>query len=139
MSDKFDKNTRSEIMRKVLSKNNKSTEKKILILFHMYDIKGWRRGYPVIGRPDFVFLQSKVAIFVDGCFWHGHKCKTIPEDNREYWEKKINKNKLRDLIITKRFQKRGWRVVRIWECEIRKKNFDSIAKSIISMISDPIN
>lgn len=123
MSDIFDKEKRSEVMSKVRSNKNKSTELRLIELFKAIGIKGWRRGYPVKGKPDFVFLKERVAIFVDGCFWHGHNCRNVtPSDNREYWEKKISKNKLRDIEITDHLISIGWKVVRIWECELTRKN-----------------
>ena len=72
MSDVFDNKKRSEIMKNVRSNNNKSTELKLIKLFKEYGITGWKRKYKVKGHPDFVFLKEKIAIFVDGCFWHGH-------------------------------------------------------------------
>lgn len=121
MADVFDKATRSEVMRKVRSGGNKSTELKLIKLFRENGVTGWRRNYLVKGHPDFVFLKERIAVFVDGCFWHGHNCRnTKPKDNAEYWERKIEKNRLRDQEATEYFQRRGWRVIRIWECELRK-------------------
>ena len=85
MADTFSKEKRSQIMRQVKSSRNKSTEIKLIDFFKRYSIKGWRRNYKLFGKPDFVFLKSKKAIFVDGCFWHGHDCRnTKPKDNKEY-------------------------------------------------------
>lgn len=123
MADIFDDEKRSSIMSKVRSKGNKSTELRVIELFEDNGIIGWRRNYKVKGHPDFVFLKERVAIFVDGCFWHGHECRNIhPKDNEEYWNKKRQRYIQHDLEITERFQKRGWTVVRIWECELKKKN-----------------
>lgn len=123
MSDVFDKESRSNIMSKVRSKGNRSTEIRLIKIFKEYGITGWRRNYPVKGHPDFVFLQQRVAIFVDGCFWHGHDCRnTRPKDNADYWQKKRERNIKHDLEITQYFEKRGWRVLRIWECELKKMN-----------------
>lgn len=109
-------------MKKVRSKNNRSTELRLIDVFNQYGIKGWRRNYQVKGHPDFVFFSCKVAIFVDGCFWHGHDCRnTRPSDNAEYWNKKRERNMKHDIEITALFEKRGWKVLRIWECELRKK------------------
>jgi DNA mismatch endonuclease (patch repair protein) len=122
MADVFDAKTRSAVMSKVRSKGNKSTELRLIELFQANGITGWRRNYPVKGHPDFVFLKERVAIFVDGCFWHGHDCRnTRPSDNAEYWQKKRERNMRRDLEITVLFEARGWTVLRIWECELRKK------------------
>lgn len=124
MADIFDKTKRSEIMKKVRSKNNKSTELKLIQIFKENNIHGWRRNYKVNGHPDFVFLKKKIAIFVDGCFWHGHDCRnTKPKQNQEYWDKKRDRNMQHDKEITEYFENRGWTVIRIWECELKKSNF----------------
>lgn len=131
MADVFDGKKRSEIMKKVRSRNNKSTELKLIQVFRENSIKGWRRGYPVKGHPDFVFLDKKIAVFVDGCFWHGHDCRnTRPADNADYWTKKRERNMKHDKEITELFEKRGWRVIRIWECELKKKNRDLLMDKI---------
>lgn len=120
MSDTFSKEKRSHIMRQVKSSRNKSTEIKLIEYFKKNRIKGWRRNYKIFGKPDFVFIKHKVAIFVDGCFWHGHDCRnTKPKDNKKYWDKKIKKNSQRDELVTKHLIKVGWKVVRIWECELK--------------------
>ncbi len=120
MADVFDKAKRSEIMKKVRSKNNKSTELKLMQIFKDNNIHGWRRNYKVKGHPDFVFLDKKIAIFVDGCFWHGHNCRnTKPKTNQEYWDKKRERNIKHDKEITEYFENRGWTVIRIWECELK--------------------
>lgn len=123
MADVYDKETRSYVMQKVPSKGNKSTEMRLISVFRHNGITGWRRNYPVKGHPDFVFIKKKVAIFVDGCFWHGHDCRnTRPKDNEEYWQKKRERNIQHDKEITAIFERREWTVVRIWECELKKKN-----------------
>ncbi|MDR1410105.1 MAG: very short patch repair endonuclease [Oscillospiraceae bacterium] len=125
MADVFDSKKSSEIMKRVHSKNNKSTELKLMQIFDENHIIGWKRNYPVKGHPDFVFLDKKVAIFVDGCFWHGHDCRnTRPSDNSEYWSKKRERNIKHDEEITALFERRKWQVIRIWECELKKKNRD---------------
>ena len=122
MSDLFSKEKRSEIMSKVRSKGNLATEKKLIALFKSNDIKGWRRNYPIFGKPDFVFPKNKVAVFVDGEFWHGHptRCQ-IPETNREFWENKIERNKKRDHQVNEMLKAKGWTVVRIWQHELKSE------------------
>jgi DNA mismatch endonuclease (patch repair protein) len=123
MVDVYDKTKRSAVMRNIKSKGNKSTELALMKLFQEQGIIGWRRGYPVKGHPDFVFLDKKVAIFVDGCFWHGHHCRnTHPLENEDFWSKKIAYNIKRDKDVTELFLNRGWIVVRVWECELKKKD-----------------
>lgn len=135
MSDIFDKSARSEIMRAVKSKDTKSTELALIKLFKENHITGWRHNYNVKGHPDFVFLKKRIAIFVDGCFWHGHDCRnTRPSDNAEYWVQKREKNMRRDREITARFERRGWIVIRIWECELKKKNLPQTKQRIFSAL-----
>lgn len=136
MADIFDSKKRSDIMSKVRSKNNKSTELKLIQIFQENNIKGWRRNYPVKGHPDFVFLDKKIAIFVDGCFWHGHDCRnTRPSDNAEYWNKKRERNMKHDKEVTALFEQRGWNVIRIWECELKKKN-RAVLNNRLSLLYD---
>ena len=123
MADTFSFDKRSEIMKKVKSSGNKTTELQMISIFKELGITGWRRNYQVKGHPDFVFIERRIAVFVDGCFWHGHDCRnTRPEDNKEYWQKKRERNIVHDQSVTKMFQDRGWTVIRIWECEFKKKN-----------------
>ena len=90
-----------------------------------------KRNYPVKGHPDFVFLKWRVAVFVDGCFWHGHDCRnTYPATNKEFWQKKRDRNIKHDQEITELFENRGWTVVRIWECELKRKNYESALQRI---------
>lgn len=136
MSDIFDKEARSEIMRAVKSKNTKSTELALIALFRENHITGWRHSYNVKGHPDFVFLEKRIAIFVDGCFWHGHDCRnTRPATNTEYWKKKRERNMQHDIEITARFEKRGWTVIRIWECELKKKNLSKTTQWLLPLLN----
>lgn len=131
MTDVFDKATRSAVMSKVHSKGNKSTELRLIEVFHLQGIKGWRRNYPVKGHPDFVFPKQRIAVFVDGCFWHGHDCRNaLPKQNEEFWSAKRERNMARDKAVTEEFEKRGWTVLRIWECELKKKNLPALFEKI---------
>lgn len=135
MADVFDSGKRSEIMSAVHSKKNKSTEIKLIQIFKENGVKGWRRGYKVKGHPDFVFLDKKIAIFVDGCFWHGHDCRnTHPADNAEYWNKKRERNMFHDKEVTAMFEGRGWTVIRIWECELKRSNIQVLMDKIDSLL-----
>ena len=137
MADVFDSKKRSSIMSKVRSKNNKSTELKLIKVFKEKNITGWRRNYPVKGHPDFVFLEKRVAVFVDGCFWHGHDCRnTRPADNSDYWSNKRERNIQHDKEITDLFRSRGWTVIRIWECELKKKNSDILENKLKALKSN---
>ena len=131
MADVYSPEKRSEVMKRVRSKKNKSTELRLIEIFKQYGVTGWRRNYPVKGHPDFVFLDKKIAIFVDGCFWHGHDCRnTKPENNKEYWEKKQMGNITHDKEVTALFQNRGWKVLRIWECELNKSKVNNIVDKL---------
>ena len=122
MADVFTKEQRSMVMRQVKSSRNKSTELKLIKFFKTYQITGWRRNYPIFGKPDITFPKAKIAIFVDGCFWHGHNCRnTVPKDNADYWLKKIERNKNRDTEVGKALEKKGWSVIRFWECELKNE------------------
>jgi len=124
MTDVFNKKQRSDVMRSVKSKGNKSTELTLISFFKQNGIKGWRRNYELIGKPDFVFPKLRIAIFTDGCFWHGHDCRnTRPIQNSEYWGKKRERNIKRDLLINEKLGEKDWTVIRIWECEIKNGVF----------------
>jgi DNA mismatch endonuclease, patch repair protein len=121
--DVFSPEKRSDIMRHVKSSGNRSTEERMITFFKEHSIKGWQRNYKIYGKPDFVFREQKTAVFLDGCFWHGHDCRnTRPSQNAEYWQKKRAKNMARDADVTAHLEKLGWAVIRIWECELKKKN-----------------
>ncbi|MDR1050982.1 MAG: very short patch repair endonuclease [Deltaproteobacteria bacterium] len=127
MTDVFDKAKRSLVMSKIRSKGNKSTELRLIDIFAERGVKGWRRNYDVRGHPDFIFPERKIAVFVDGCFWHGHDCRlSRPKQNAEFWAAKLERNMSRDKTVTREFERRGWTVVRIWECELRKKNLPEL-------------
>ena len=132
--DVYDKNKRSDIMSKVRYKNGKSTEQKLIKMFKERHITGWRRTYKMIGKPDFVFPKQKIVIFVDGCFWHGHDCRNVvPKDNAEYWDQKRERNIQRDKSVTETISGRGWRVVRIWECELKVR---SISQKVVDLLDE---
>jgi len=120
MPDVFSRAKRSEVMSHIRGKGNKSTELKLLKLFRDHHIKGWRRHQPLIGKPDFVFQKKRLAIFVDGCFWHA--CPQhfrMPSSNREFWEKKISSNTQRDRIVSRQLKREGWTVIRFWEHDMK--------------------
>ena len=131
MNDIFDKTKRSYVMSRVKSNKNKTTELKLISVFKTYSIKGWRRNYKIRGKPDCVFHDKRVAIFTDGCFWHGHDCRNLtPKDNADFWKNKIEENKNRDTKTNKYLKKLGWKVIRIWECELKDKNIKNLIKKL---------
>ena len=93
MADVYSQAERSKLMAKVRSKGNKDTELRLVAIFKAHGITGWRRHRPVFGKPDFVFPAERIAVFVDGCFWHGcPKCYTRPKTNHAFWDKKRENN-----------------------------------------------
>jgi DNA mismatch endonuclease (patch repair protein) len=124
MADTVTKKQRSKNMALIRSRGNRSTEMALISLLRKNKINGWRRyNNLIVGRPDFVFSKKKLAVFVDGCFWHGCvRCNLSPKSNRPYWNKKIANNKNRDISVKKDLTKNGWKVVRIWEHEIKNKS-----------------
>lgn len=121
MPDVFTKEKRSAVMSRIRGRGNKETEVALARLFRAEGITGWRRNTTLLGRPDFLFGRQRVAVFVDGCFWHCcAKHSNTPATNRAFWSKKLSANKARDRFVTRTLRKDGWRVVRVWEHEFRK-------------------
>ena len=116
----------------IRSRGNKATELRLMTLMRAHGVIGWRRGSKLVGKPDFVFPRSTgsglkrakpLAVFVDGCFWHGcPKHGTKPKTNAAFWRKKISANQTRDCRVNRLLRAKGWRVLRVWEHELRRKN-----------------
>ena len=120
MSDVFTKEKRSQVMSRIKGKGNKDTELAMIRVLRSSHISGWRRNQAVLGKPDFVFPKEKIALFVDGCFWHGcPKHSNMPMNNQEFWAKKLQGNKDRDRFINRELRKMGWIVVRVWEHDLK--------------------
>ena len=133
MADVFTKAQRSHVMRSVRGRGNKSTEAAFAKALHAAGITGWRRHQQIRltataqhattkgqrfyrSHPDFVFLDHRVAVFLDGCFWHSCPWHgQIPQPNAAFWRKKLSRNAARDKHATMLFRQSGWRVIRIWE------------------------
>ncbi len=119
MADFVSKKTRTRIMSKIGSKNTK-LETNFRRYVSAVGLK-YRLHYNITGKPDFVFVSKKIAVFVDSCFWHGcPKHFRQPSSNRKYWIQKIERNSKRDKDVTKRLKQEGWNVLRFWEHEINK-------------------
>jgi len=116
MADVFSKKKRSQVMATIRSKGNKDTELKLVSIFRAHRITGWRRNQKLPGKPDFVFRRERIAVFVDGCFWHGCRwhCR-MPKSRCDFWKPKITRNKARDREVGRALRKQGWRIVRFWE------------------------
>ena len=120
MSDVMSKRQRSSCMSRIRSRGNKTTELRLIHVFRRAKLKGWRRQTCLPGKPDFVFTHLKIALFVDGCFWHG--CPThgqLPRQNAAYWKLKLANNRRRDQRVKAILRSRGWKVLRFWEHSLR--------------------
>ena len=137
MADVFTKAKRSEVMSRIRSRGNKDTELALAKLLRRHRIRGWRRQIQIITsprpspqrgegirvRPDFIFKRVWLAIFVDGCFWHGcPRHATKPKNNATFWRRKLTANRKRDVLVTQTLQRAGWRVLRIWECDLARRS-----------------
>ncbi|OJU52931.1 MAG: hypothetical protein BGN96_10095 [Bacteroidales bacterium 45-6] len=142
--DIWDKQKRSEVMSKIRSKNTKPEVKLRKALF----AQGFRyriNDKKIAGSPDIVFPKYKTVIFVQGCFWHGHEnCKLshLPKSNVEFWRSKMERNKKRDKQIKYQLIVSGWKVIEVWECEIKtklrlKRTVDKIASWLRGLDKPP--
>lgn len=104
--------------------------------FRRLGVTGWRRHLRLPGTPDFAFPKAKLAIFVDGCFWHGcPRCYTRPATNQEFWDKKVQDNRARDRRVARQLRAKGWRVIRIWSHRLRKEESTIVAR-IINLLGE---
>jgi len=118
---RFGNLTRAELMSRIKGRGNKKTELRMAELFREHGITGWRRHQDLPGRPDFVFRRVKVAVFVDGCFWHGcPRHFRVPRTRTKFWMEKIRGNKARDRRVSRELRASGWKVLRVWECALTK-------------------
>ena len=141
MADVFTKAKRSEVMSRIRSRGNKDTELALVKLLREHKISGWRRQIEIWKaesgkqkfkvRPDFVFREARLALFVDGCFWHGcPKHATKPKNNRAFWHRKLAANKNRDRLVNRALRRGGWRVLRVWEHELARKGEAKLVRKI---------
>lgn len=135
MPDRITAEKRSEIMSKIRSSGTKSEVRVRLWLYH-HGIR-YRKNYSELpGKPDIAITKYKIAVFINGCFWHGHdNCKyfRMPKTSLEYWEEKIRNNKRRDQETSERLVHAGWIVITIWECEL-KADFDGTMEGLLEKI-----
>ena len=125
MADVLTKEQRHKCMSNI---KGKDTKPEIIVRKFLFS-KGLRfriHRKDLSGNPDLVLPKYKTVIFINGCFWHGHdNCKyfRLPKSNIEFWKTKINRNKERDILNIAKLTEQGWRVLRVWECEIRNLSF----------------
>lgn len=133
MTDRITKEQRSKNMSHIRSKDTSIELKVRKYLFSLgYRYRVNYKKLP--GKPDIVFTKKKIAIFIHGCYWHGHNCNSryahISKSNTNYWNTKIQRNQERDKRNIEQLEKDGWKVIVLWECEI-KENFEFIIKEKI--------
>ncbi len=139
MKKKKNPKTRSEIMSAIKSQDTKPEKFIRLLLYHSG--YRYRKNYKLLpGSPDLVLKKYKTAIFINGCFWHGHGCHIshIPKSNTEFWFAKIKRNLIRDKNKVSDLLSTGWRVLIIWECAINGKiklSPEDIKTEIISFLN----
>ena len=124
--DVHDKTTRSYNMSKIKGKNTKPEEKVRKYLFSQ-GFRFRKNDKRLPGTPDIVLPRYRTVIFVNGCFWHGHSgCKYFvwPKSNADFWKSKIEKNMIRDRIKDEELYALGWRVIVVWECELKSERAD---------------
>ena len=125
--DMWDKAKRSDLMSRIRSRGNKTTELRFLSILRANGITGWRRHAKLPGKPDFFFPAQRIAVFLDGCFWHGcAKCYTQPRTNASFWIEKVRSNKRRDRRCSTRLRALGFRVIRIWEHCLRSDRLSAV-------------
>lgn len=126
----------SSRMSRTKSKNSRSTEKRLRALLVRSGFRGWKmHERNILGSPDFAFAASKIAVFVDGCYWHGcSKCGKLQGKLSRYWINKIQKNIVRDKYVSETLERSGWFVVRIWEHDLRgtKRGLSMIEQAVVS-------
>ena len=147
VADVFTPAQRSDVMSRIRSRGNRATELALVRVFRAEGITGWRRHFEIRKaesgkqkfkvRPDFVFPKLRVAVFVDGCFWHGcPKHETKPRNNAAFWRKKFARNIARDRLVTRTLRREGWRVLRIWEHELARKNEARLLRRIRKVLEE---
>jgi DNA mismatch endonuclease (patch repair protein) len=124
-------------MSRIRGQGNKDTELALMKLLRHKHITGWRRNQKIFGKPDFLFRQNRLAIFVDGCFWHGcPRCYRRPKSNRKFWDRKIVRNRMRDREVSRTLRKVGWHVIRIWEHDLARRE-EACVRKIQAALDSP--
>ncbi len=133
MGDTYPPEVRSEVMRRVRGRDT-GPEMKLRRALFALGARGWRchrRNLP--GKPDIAFGKLKLAVFVDGAFWHGHPTKYWEGRSGPYWDKKIARNVERDGVANEQLASLGWTVLRFWDFEVEKDS-ESVARKILSSL-----
>lgn len=118
-------------MSAVRSRGNRTTEVALGRMLWSAGLRGYRKHWDVDGHPDFAWPGLKVAVFVDGCFWHGcPRCNESPQTNAAFWAAKIGTNRRRDQRVNARLRRDGWLVLRVWECRMGSAAVRRIAAAV---------
>ena len=149
MADILSRAGRSALMAKVRGQGNASTELALARVFRAEGLAGWRRHRRLTGgqgdaawkvRPDFVFAQRRWAVFVDGCFWHGcPRHGTSPAGHAGFWRRKFAANRARDRRNNRQLRAAGWRVLRLWEHELRRAGRPALLRKLRRFAAEPAN
>ena len=134
--DIVSKEVRSRMMAGVKTKDT-APEIKLRKALHALGFRYRKNHLKLPGKPDIVFIKHKLALFVHGCFWHGHSnCKKshLPKSNTSFWVDKIEKNKIRDLAKEKKLHALGYKVLTLWECDI-KNDIDKVVRGISKILT----
>jgi DNA mismatch endonuclease (patch repair protein) len=124
---------RSRIMAAVRGKNT-SPEVALRRALYAAGVRGWRCHYGrAPGKPDLAWPGRRVAVFVDGAFWHGHSSRHRPGRSGAYWDAKIDANVARDRRVDAELRDRGWTVLRVWDFEVRKSLADIVERVIAAL------
>ncbi|UJH90931.1 DNA mismatch endonuclease Vsr [Antarcticibacterium sp. 1MA-6-2] len=137
MADVHDKKTRSHNMRQI---KGKDTKPELLVRKYLHS-KGLRyrlhkKNLP--GKPDIIFPRRKIAIFVNGCFWHGHEsCKyfQLPKTRTEWWKEKISNTVARDIRKIAELQEKGWHCIVVWECDLKTHKKENTLNNLFEEIT----
>ena len=136
MADIFTKEKRSEVMSKIRGKN---TSPELLVRKCLF-AAGYRfrlHDKKLPGSPDISLPRHQLVIMVDGCFWHGHKrCKyfRLPKSRVSFWKDKIDKNRKRDQATKRKLKRLGWRVLTVWECQLKPDKLEKTIQKILSSV-----
>ena len=136
MADNHSKEVRSINMSHIRSTNSKPEE--IVRKYLFAEGFRYRKNVKKLpGCPDIVLPKYKTVIFVNGCFWHKHDCPRFvwPSSNQDYWIPKIQRNIERDRLNAAELQKKGWHIITVWECELKKKNRELRLERLLSEIT----
>lgn len=129
--DTFSKDKRSRIMAAIHGRN---TQPELLVRRYLFACGfRYRLNSPRLpGHPDLVLRKYRTCIFVNGCFWHGHDCGAfrLPRTNTDFWERKINRNRERDVEVQRRLAEMGWHCITVWGCQLTKKQRELTLSSL---------